>query len=58
MKGKLDKPVGLVQVAPIWRQVACDLNSAGVSFDLLPEMICLWTIAWAFVRKELFNEHG
>lgn len=58
MKGKLNKPVGLVQVAPVWRQVVCDLNSAGVSFDLLPEMICLWTIAWAFVRKELFDEHG
>jgi hypothetical protein len=58
MKGKWDKPVGLIQVAPVWRQVVCDLNSAGVSFDFFPEVICLWTIACLFVREALFDEYG
>jgi hypothetical protein len=58
VKGKWDKPVRLVQIAPVWRQVGCDVDGVGVFYDFLPEVICQWTVVWAFVGEALFDDEG
>jgi hypothetical protein len=58
VKGKWDKPIRLVQIAPVWRQVGCDVDGAGIFYDFLPEVICHWTVLWAFVGEALFDDDG